>query len=273
MLAVAGALLVAGAGAVLVNDLVALAARPAVLPPAAAAGVLETLRGLPDPSPLVVAIVVPAAVLLGLGLLLAALAAGASRQTASDAGTIRLVDRTAAGLRIGYGVLFGVVALLALLSPVAAVGGYEITTLTSGSMRPAYPAGSLLLLEHVPADQLAVGDVVSVRRPELDAIVTHRIVDIERTPLGLRLQTRGDAAPAPDPGWTTAEALEGRVVTGVRALGGLRAWVISPLGLLAFGLLMVIMIEGIEALQAVGIAGRAPGPPPSSNPPRTDAAG
>lgn len=259
-----------GAGAALVVDLVVFAARPAALPPGSAPGALELLRGLPGPSPLVVAILAPAAVLVGLGLLLAALAARASRQTTIGAPAICLVDRTAAGLRIGFGVLLGVVALLALLPPLAAVGGYETVTVTSGSMSPSYPAGSLLVLEHVPADQLAVGDIVSIRRPELDAIITHRIVGIERTPLGLRLQTRGDTAPAADPGWTDAEALEGRVVTGVRALGGLRGWVLSPLGLLAIGLLAVILTEGIDALQEAGIAGRAPRPSRPSNPPATD---
>lgn len=264
MLAVAGAVLVSGGGVVLVANLVVLAARPATLPPGSAPGVLELLRGLPGPSPLVVAILVPAAVLLGLGLLLAALAARASPRTTIGARTISLVDRTAAGLRIGLGVLLGVVALLALLPPIAAVGGYASVTLTSGSMSPSYPAGSLLLIEHAPTDQLAVGDIVSIRRPALDALVTHRIVGIERTPDGLRLQTRGDAAPAADPGWTDADAVEGRVVTGVRALGGLRGWLISTLGILAIGLLAVILAEGIDALEEARLAGRARRPSPES---------
>jgi signal peptidase I len=224
VLALAGALLVSGGGVVLVANLVVLAARPALPPPGSAPGALELLRGLPGPSPLGVAILVPAAVLLGLGLLLAAVAARASRRTTIGASAINLVDRTAGSLRIGLGVMLGVVASLALLPVIAALGGYTSVTLTSGSMGPSYPAGSLLLVEHVPVDQLALGDIVAIRRPALDALVTHRIIGIERALDGLRLQTRGDTAPAADPGWTNGDAVEGRLVTGVRALGGLREW-------------------------------------------------
>jgi signal peptidase len=256
VLAVAGALLVSGAGVILVGDLVVVAARPGTLLVGTAPGTLEMLSRLPGPSPLVVAIVVPAAILLGLGLLLAALAGRVSRRTAIGPRTIILVDWTAAGLRIGLFVMLGLVALLALLPSIAAVGGYASVTLTSGSMSPSYPAGSLLLLEHVPADKLAVGDIVSVRRAALDAVVTHRIIGIERAADGLRLQTRGDAAPAADPGWTDAAAVEGRGVAGVRALGGLLGWLLSPLGLLAAGLLEVVLLEGINALEDAGLAGR-----------------
>jgi len=211
-----------------------------------------------------VAILVPAAILLALGLLLAALAARASRRTAIGTRTIILVDRTAAGLRVGSGVMLGLVALLALLPAIAAVGGYPSVTLTSGSMPPSYPAGSLLLVEHVPVDELAVGDIVSVRRPALDAVVTHRIISIERAAGSLRLQTRGDAAPAADPDWTDAAAVDGRVVAGVRALGGLRGWLLSPPGVLAIGLLAFVVLEAINALEEAGLAGRSRRPLPDS---------
>lgn len=257
VLAMAGALLVAGAGSDLLADLIVLTARPAMLPAGSAPGALEALRGLPGPSLLVVAILVPAAVLLGLGFRLAALASRASRRTTLGARAIVLVHRTAASLRVGLGVLLGLLALLALLPSFAGVGGYASVTLTSGSMSPSYPAGSWLLVEHVPLDQLAVGDIVSIRRPALDTLVTHRIVGIERTTGGLRLQTRGDAAPAADPGWTDAAAVEGRVFTGERALGGLRGWLFSPLGLLATGLLALVLLQAIDALEEAGLAGRA----------------
>lgn len=257
VLAIAGALLVAGAGVVLLGDLIVLITRPATLPPGSAPGALEALRGLPGPSLLVVAILVPAAVLLGVGLLLAAVAARTPRRTMLGTRALTLVDLTAAGLRIGLGVFLGLAALLAMLPAIAGLGGYTSETLTSGSMRPTYPAGALLFVEQVPVDQLAVGDIVSIPRPALDALVTHRIVDIERTAAGLRLQTRGDAAPAADPGWTDGAAVEGRVVAGVRVLGGLRGWLLSPLGILVTGLLGLILLEAIGALREASLAGRS----------------
>lgn len=154
--------------------------------------------------------------------------------------------------------------LLAFVPAIATVGGYTSVTLTSGSMSPSYPAGSLLLIEHVSADQLAVGDIVSVRRPALDAVVTHRIIGLERAGDQVRVQTRGDAAPAADPGWIDAQAVEGRVVAGARAVGGLRIWFFSPLGMLVMGLLAAILVGGIDALEEAGLAGRSRRPPPTS---------
>ena len=252
VLAVAGALLVPGACVVMLSNLEVLAARPAT----SASGDLEMLRDLPGPSLLVVAILAPAAVLLGVGLLLAALAARTSRRTTMGARTTALVDRTAALLRVGCGVLIGLVAVLFLLPSIAAVVGYPAVTLTSGSMSPTYPAGSLLFIEQIPADRLAVGDIVSIRQPSLEADVMHRIIALQRAVDGVRVQTQGDAAPAPDSEWTSADEVEGRVVAGFRGLGGLRGWLLSPLGLVTFGLLAAVLMEGINALEEAGLAGR-----------------
>jgi hypothetical protein len=120
----------------------------------------------------------------------------------------------------------------------------------------------LLIIEHVPLYQPAVGDIVAIRRPALDTLVIHRIVGIEGTTDGLRLQSRGDAAPVADPGWTDAAAVEGRVVTGERVLGGLRGWLFSPLGIIATVLLALVLLEAIDALEEAGLAGRARRGPP-----------
>jgi signal peptidase len=70
----------------------------------------------------------------------------------------------------------------------------------TGSMSPTIPAGSVAVVQRIPADQIAVGDVVTVDRPG-ELPVTHRVTSI--TPgSGVQERTitmRGDANAGDDP--------------------------------------------------------------------------
>ena len=70
----------------------------------------------------------------------------------------------------------------------------------TGSMSPTIPAGSVAVVQRVPADEIGIGDVVTVDRPG-ELPVTHRVTSIEP---GLRagervLTMRGDANASDDP--------------------------------------------------------------------------
>src|SRR3954454_12462982 len=49
-------------------------------------------------------------------------------------------------------------------------------SVTSGSMEPAVPVHSLILVEQVPADAVRVGDIVTFDPPGPTGRVTHRVV-------------------------------------------------------------------------------------------------
>ncbi|MEJ9078035.1 signal peptidase I [Gordonia malaquae] len=73
-------------------------------------------------------------------------------------------------------------------------GGRPYTVLT-GSMRPDYPPGTLIVVKPKPVDLIEVGDVITyqVRSGQSD-VITHRVVEIAHAPNGeLRFITRGDA--------------------------------------------------------------------------------
>lgn len=129
--------------------------------------------------------------------------------------------------------LAGLLGVLAIVLTVLPMFGWNTVVLTSGSMSPTYPAGSVLLAQDVPATQVEIGDVVTVQRQGL-APVTHRVIGIDESIAGaasLRLQ--GDANDAADPQPYTVERVGlvaggipwgGQVLTGIRspwALGAL----------------------------------------------------
>lgn len=93
--------------------------------------------------------------------------------------------------------LGGVVCLVA----VAAAVFFDISLVMfkTGSMAPTIPAGSLAVVQEVPADEVRVGDVVTVDRPG-ELPVTHRVVTTSPGADGRTVLTlRGDANPVDDP--------------------------------------------------------------------------
>ena len=118
--------------------------------------------------------------------------------------------QVAAGHRLGRAtrasqVLVAVLAVIVALGALAVAVGprflpYRTYTILTGSMRPTLPVGSEIVLRPVAASSLRVGDIISFHRPDRpEALVTHRIVRIERTRTGKDFVTRGDANGTADP--------------------------------------------------------------------------
>lgn len=99
------------------------------------------------------------------------------------------------------------------LLTVAAIGGlacvvlvllaffFHITLIMfkTGSMGPTIPAGSLAIVQQIPASEVKVGDVVTVDRPQALPI-THRVRSIAPAAGNdVSITLRGDANPADDP--------------------------------------------------------------------------
>ncbi len=110
--------------------------------------------------------------------------------------------------------LFGLVVLIPKLN------GLKLYAVTSGSMAPAIPAGSLILVD--PAQKTPhVGEIMTYRMKGSAAgmTVTHRVHEIR--PDG-RLLMKGDANAQPDLNVISRDALEGTVVSAIPRMGFLQ---------------------------------------------------
>jgi signal peptidase I len=152
------------------------------------------------------------------------------------------------------------------------VRGYRPVIITTGSMAPTAPVGSVVIAK--PATSVQMGDILVMRR-DGRATVTHRVIEIERNGAGERYAiTRGDANAEIDAApYPVAESeLVGRwVVPGVgRVLLALGSPVIA-LGVV----LLAVMVLATGALRkiwdrgATGDSPRAPAPPVSRKRNRT----
>lgn len=124
-----------------------------------------------------------------------------------------IARRTVGVLLVGVVAVAVGVFLLVAVGP--HTGQYRTLTVLSASMRPTFPAGSVVVVTPTAAADLAVGDVITYRIPVEDhRVVTHRIIEIVEAGAKPVVRTQGDANNAPD-AWLAR--LEGDTVWTARA--------------------------------------------------------
>lgn len=135
--------------------------------------------------------------------------------------------------------------LVALVALGVLSGNYQIRPILSGSMRPGFPVGGVVISKRVPMSDIKVRDVIVFTRPNnRSERVVHRIIKLDRKGSAVTVKTQGDANPAPDP-WTLN--LRGdtayRVRYSIPLLGYPAVWYHSSgraLLLVAAGLVIVV---------------------------------
>ncbi|MDN5726916.1 MAG: signal peptidase I [Propionibacteriales bacterium] len=118
----------------------------------------------------------------------------------------------------------GVVCILLVIAAFA----LDITLIMfrTGSMSPTIPAGSLAVVQRVPAASVAVGDVVTVERTGM-LPVTHRVTSVQPSGDRAVLTMRGDANDTDDPAPYTVETVR-KVLWSMPGLARLVQWFSNP---------------------------------------------
>jgi signal peptidase I len=135
----------------------------------------------------------------------------AGHDVQETAGTPTVPGKRSLAAAVALGIRRAVWALVAalLLAGLAVVaysvlsGNWTIAPVLSGSMRPGFPVGGVVVAERHPTSELAVGDVIIFQDPDRPSEqVVHRITQLTVAPSGQPLlKTKGDANTAEDP-WT-----------------------------------------------------------------------
>jgi signal peptidase I len=133
-------------------------------------------------------------------------------------------------------------------------GNYQVRPVLSGSMRPGFPVGGVVITKRVPTSALQVRDVIVFHRPgEPQELVVHRIVSLRHVDGGISIRTRGDANDAADPWHVTLRgATAYRAVYTVPLVGYAAVWAHNPSGrrtLLILGGLLVLSAAAHTVLQ------------------------
>lgn len=119
------------------------------------------------------------------------------------------------------------VALLFLATMLPIPGNVEVKIVKSGSMEPAIPTGSIVVVK--PATNYAVGDVITFGRDTKQEIpTTHRIVEVQGG--GATYLTKGDANEEADPRTILKSDIIGSVFVHVPYVGYILDFARQPWG-------------------------------------------
>ncbi len=126
------------------------------------------------------------------------------------------------------------VVFLVFYRPVSLWGDTYYEPVYTGSMEPAIPVGSVVVIKPVSPETLTVGDVICFKiGSERSTTVTHRIINIT----GQGFITKGDANEDPDQWVVKKEDVVGKVIAIIPYLGYLGRFVRTPIG---FTLLIIV---------------------------------
>lgn len=117
--------------------------------------------------------------------------------------------------------LFVMVAVLAAVIVIPRVAGGEVFTVTTGSMSPAYPPGTLIVTRSATPADIGIGTVLTYQLESgVPTVVTHRVVEISSDVRGRNAYvTQGDANPVVDANPVRAEQVRGKLWYSLPYLG------------------------------------------------------
>ncbi len=127
-------------------------------------------------------------------------------------------------------------------SKTPSVLGRQLYVVLSGSMTPAFETGSVIAVQPVDPETLAIGDVITFKNNESSEYpTTHRIVNVNREG-GLSFTTRGDANNVDDPLPVSAGNVTGKVLFSIPYFGYLVEFVRTKKGMISLVFLPVALI-------------------------------
>ena len=136
------------------------------------------------------------------------------------------------------------IIVIALLSPILVclvtsffIGDF-FSVIMSGSMEPAIPVGSIVVVGRVNPEDVEVGDVIAFRTGESRTI--HRVIDRVVEDGSIYFRTKGDANEDPDPWLVRPEDICGIVILTVPYYGYLIYFAQTP-----FGFTLMVMVPAI----------------------------
>jgi signal peptidase I len=138
-----------------------------------------------------------------------------------------------------------------VLGKLVPLTGRQTIVIGGGSMEPAVPLGSAVIIKPVDASALAVGDIVSLKAGPQNALYTHRIVAVIDRPDGRWVQTKGDANADQDPTLVHASAVVGRTEMVIPLAGYLIVLLSIPAGVLFLIGLAASLLAGAWLLESL----------------------
>ncbi len=125
------------------------------------------------------------------------------------------------GQVVAWAVIVAIAAVLAVAVLVPRIAGATPYTILTGSMRPSFPPGTLVVVKPIDADDIRSGDVITYQLESgKRRVVTHRVTKVGQSLRGDTIfTTRGDANDVADELPVMPVQVKGRLWYSVPYLG------------------------------------------------------
>lgn len=146
---------------------------------------------------------------------------------------------------IEYSIIAAIIIPFMVFSFPSIAGAEESFVVQSGSMEPAIPTGSAILIYKTNTSEIQEGDIITYQAGSLPT-TTHRVIDIQGEGDGLFFRTKGDANEDIDQARVYPGDIKGEVGLTVPYIGHLLALTTSIRGLALLILLPALILIGGE---------------------------
>jgi len=122
--------------------------------------------------------------------------------------------------------------------------GWRVDPVRSGSMQPVLKTGGIVVVKPVNAATIKVGDIITFRSGGAGTFITHRVIEVQETPLTFR--TKGDANKDADTFIVPAQSVVGRAVFHMPYFGYFANFVKSRIGFFVLLMGTGLILIGLE---------------------------
>lgn len=131
-------------------------------------------------------------------------------------------------------------------------GSYKLMIVMSGSMKPAFDTGSLIIVKKVDPYSVGVGEIITYKDVEnTERLITHRVVDVVNLEKGVFFITKGDDNETRDFSLIPTQNVIGKVTGTIPYIGYLAMMSNAKIWVLLLVIIPVILAV-IGELGAVG---------------------
>lgn len=154
---------------------------------------------------------------------------------------------------VGFVVIISAVVVFGVAAVPQVVGAEHSYVVLSDSMKPTFSAGSVVLVNEVPAAEISEGDVITYEASGGGAgmanvdRVTHRVVEVVNEDGERAFRTKGDANEEPDAQLVRSSSVIGVVIFSIPYIGYVTQFANSSNGLL----LLVIVPTALLGLNEI----------------------
>ena len=137
-----------------------------------------------------------------------------------------------------YNIVLVSISCMNKIEPITILG-YRAYIITSNSMEPIIKKGDVVIVKNTKEEEIKTNDIITFKKK--DEIITHRIIDINKTETGTMYTTKGDNNNIEDMERIFYNNIEGKYILTIPILGNILMMLENKMVFLLLVLFLLIL--------------------------------